>query len=177
MVAFLQSYNAITIQHCHSSWYAYMYAVLQVSVGGRRWTASTHLFLRMDAVHPRIGSLQVGRWTGVHPRPPTHFRGGWTPFLYFFSICTPPPVREGREEVWWSATVRWASTHFFFLHCSTACMIAKKCLITRAYPWLLILRSALLGTFIKPVVLFCKSYLTMALLYRLTLICRLDNDR
>ena len=61
MVAFLQSYNAITIQHCHSSWYAYMYAVLQVSVGGAQ----------VDGVHPLI--FEDGR------RPPTdRVVAGWT---------------------------------------------------------------------------------------------------
>ena len=38
-------------------------------VGGRRWTASTHLFSRVDAVLPRIESGQGGLASAPSPKP------------------------------------------------------------------------------------------------------------
>ena len=85
----------------------------------------------VDGVHPLIfeGGRRpptdwiVAGWTGVHPRPTpsTHLLSRKVDVvlpLFFFHL-RPLPGREGREEVWWSATARWASTHFFFYTCST----------------------------------------------------------
>ena len=88
-------------------------------------TATVREGTEVDGIHPLF--FENGRrpprdrvsagWAGVHPRPSTYFRGGWTPSSrFFFHLHTPPPpVMKVVNRCGGLRLLARASIHFFTL--------------------------------------------------------------
>ena len=65
--------------YCYKDWTLYSQCC---KCGGTEVDGVHPLFFE-GGRHPPTDRVSAG-WTGVHPRPPTYLRGGWTPSTHFF---------------------------------------------------------------------------------------------